>query len=153
MKLAEALARRADLTTRIAELRGRALASAQHQEGDDLVEDPAALLAEADRVAAELQTVIVRINTTNLSTEVEPGLTVTGALARRDVLRLRHRFRIELAERATGGHGFRALRSEIRLVSAVDIRSMRDEADVLARELRELDTRLQEVNWMTELPE
>lgn len=153
MKLAEALARRADLTTRMAELRGRALASAQHQEGDDLVEDPAVLLAEADRAAAELQSVIVQINTTNLRTELEPGLTVTGALARRDVLRLRHRFRTELADRASGGHGLRHLRSEIRLVSAVDVRSVRAEADGLARELRELDTRLQEVNWTTELPE
>jgi len=45
VKPAEALSRRADLTTRIAELRSRALASAQHQEGDDPAADPAALLA------------------------------------------------------------------------------------------------------------
>ncbi len=153
MKLAEALSRRADLTTRMAKLRSRALSSAQHQEGDDSVEDPTALLAEADRAAAELQSVIVRINSTNLHTELEPGVSVTAALARRDVLRLRHRFRTELAERAAGGYGLRHLRSEIRLVSAVDVRSVRDEADVLARELRELETRLQEVNWTTELPE
>lgn len=153
MKLAEALARRADLTTRIAELRGRALGAAQHQEGDDPVEDPAALLAEADRAAAELETVIVRINSTNLRTELSPGVTVTAALARRDVLRLRHRFRVELAERAGGGVGFRGLRSEIRMVRAVDVRAIRDQADAIARDLRELDTRLQEVNWTTELPE
>lgn len=46
MKLAEALARRADLTARISELRGRALGAAQHQEGDEPVEDPSGLLAE-----------------------------------------------------------------------------------------------------------
>lgn len=80
-------------------------------------------------------------------------MTVTAALARRDMLRLRHRFRVELAERAAGGFGLRHLRSEIRLVSAVDVRAVRDEADLLARELRQLDTRLQEVNWVTVLPE
>lgn len=153
MKLAEALARRADLTTRIAELRGRALTSAQHQEGDEPVEDPAILLAEADRAAAELETVIIAINETNIRTEVRPGMTVTAALARRDVLRLRHRFRIELAERAGGGGGFRGLRSEIRMVRAVDVRQIREQADAIARDLRELDTRLQEVNWTTEIPE
>jgi hypothetical protein len=152
VKLAEALSRRADLTTRIAELRGRALASAQHQEGDDPVEDPSTLLTESDRAAAELQAVIVRINTTNLRTEMQPGVTVTDALARRDVLRLRHRFRTDLAERAAG-LGQRFMRSEIRLISSVDVRALRTEADEIARELRELDTRLQEVNWTTELPE
>lgn len=71
MKLAEALARRADLTTRIAELRGRALAAAQHQEGDEPVEDPTALVAAADGAADDLQALMVAINTTNLSTEIE----------------------------------------------------------------------------------
>lgn len=151
MKLAEALARRADLSTRIAELRGRALGAAQHQEGDEPVEDPAELLIEADRAAAELQALMVAINATNLGTEVEPGTTVTAALARRDVLRLRHRFRVELADRASGGGAFRGLRSEIRMVSSVNVRGMRREADALARDLRALDTRLQEVNWATEL--
>lgn len=79
------------------------------------------------------------------------GGSVTAALARRDVLRLRHRFRVELADRATGRDMFRSLRSELRQVSAVDVRAVRGEADGLARDLRELDTRLQEVKWSTEL--
>lgn len=151
MKLAEALARRADLTARFTELRSRALAVAQHQEGDRPAEDPAELLAEADRAADELRELIVRINTTNLGTRMTDGESVTYALARRDVLRLRHRFRVELADRAIGGGTFRSLRSEIRQVSAVDVRALRGEADRIARELRELDTRLQEVNWATDL--
>lgn len=154
MKLAEALSRRADLTTRMSELRGRAMGAAQHQEGDEPAEDPRDLLAEADRAAEELQSLILAINTTNLRTSIADGSSVTEALARRDVLRLRHKFRVELADRATGGgsgFGLRALRSEIRLVSSVDVRALRAEADGLAHELRELDTRLQEVNWGTEL--
>jgi hypothetical protein len=150
MKLAEALAQRADLTTRIAELRARAVASARSQEGDEPVEDPADLLAAADRSADELEALIARINRVNLSTEVEPGRTVTDLLARRDVLRLRHRIRAELADRASDRTD-RFLHTEVKLVANVDVRSLRSEADDLARELRTLDTRLQEVNWATEL--
>jgi hypothetical protein len=150
MKLAEALARRADLGKRITELRSRAVASAQCQDGDEPAENPTALLAEADDAAAELESLIALINRTNLATVVEPGLSVTEALARRDVLRLRHRFRVDLAQRG-GDRTSRFLRSEIRLVSAVDVRALRSEADDLARRLRELDTRLQEVNWTTEV--
>ncbi|MGH3502213.1 MAG: DIP1984 family protein [Nocardioidaceae bacterium] len=39
------------------------------------------------------------------------------------------------------------------LGSAVDVRATRREADEIARELRELDTRIQEINWATELLE
>ncbi len=54
MKLAEALAERAAAQTRLAELQGRLEASVLVQEGDEPAEDPAALLAEADRVLERL---------------------------------------------------------------------------------------------------
>lgn len=50
MKLAEALAQRADLSTRLSELRTRAMTSVHYQEGDQPAEDPNELLAESDRV-------------------------------------------------------------------------------------------------------
>jgi hypothetical protein len=43
------------------------------------------------------------------------------------------------------------MRTEIRMVTAIDVRATRREVDDLARELRELDTRVQEINWTTEL--
>lgn len=152
MKLAEALAARADLTTRLSELRGRATASVHYQEGEQPAEDPAELVAEVDRVAAELERLIRRINATNLATAFGAGMTVTDALARRDMLRQRHKTRTQLASTATQSMP-RGLRSEIRMVTAIDVRATRQEADVLARELRELDTRIQEINWTTELIE
>ncbi|ACQ78927.1 conserved hypothetical protein [Beutenbergia cavernae DSM 12333] len=151
MKLAEALARRAELTQRFQELRGRAVASARHQEGDQPDEDPGELLAEAERVAAELEELMARINATNLATEVEPGLTVTRALARRDVLRLRRDLRVDLADAGSVGQGGRFGRSEIKSVSSVDVRALRHDADALAAELRALDSRLQATNWTTEV--
>lgn len=152
MKLAEALAARADLSTRISELRNRAATSVHYQEGEQPAEDPGELLAELDEAAAELERLIRRINATNLATEFEPGRTVTDALARRDILRQRHKARTQLASAATQSMP-RGLRTEIRMVTAVDVRATRQEADALARELRELDTRIQELNWTTELLE
>lgn len=150
MKLAEALARRAELTERFHEVQRRAAESARVQEGDQPPEDPAAMIAEADRVADELERLIRRINATNLATEVEPGVSVTDALARRDVLRLRRRFRADLADAAVVSNE-RWTRSEIKMVATVDVAEMRRSADALAAELRALDTRLQEVNWTAEL--
>lgn len=152
MKLAEALARRAELTTRFNELQNRAIQSARHQDGDEPAEDPNALLEESDRVAAELEHLITQINATNLRTELEAGVTMTDALARRDVLRLRRRIRDEVAQ-AGLARGDRWTRSEIKMVSAVDVAQLRSETDDLAAELRGLDTRIQQVNWTAELVE
>lgn len=152
MLLAEALARRAELSNRLAELQDRAESSVHYQEGDAPAEDPVELVAESDRVAGELEWLIRRINATNLATEFEPGMRITDALARRDVLRKRHQLRAQLAEVAT--HTMRrGTRSEIRMLTAIDVRATRSAADELARELRELDTRVQQCNWSTELLE
>lgn len=152
MRLAEALARRAELSARFEELNRRAAASARFQEGDEPAEDALELLAESDRVAGELEHLIRRINATNLATEVSAGTTMTDALARRDVLRMRRRFRAGLADAAVARVD-RWSRSEIKMVSAVDVRELRRDTDALAAELRELDTRIQEVNWTAELLE
>lgn len=150
MKLAEALALRADLQTRLAQLASRAKTNARHQEGEAPAEDANALLAESDRVGSELADLIVRINAQNLRTEVDSGLSMTAALARRDHLRQRHHLRTELADTASKPLD-RFTRTELRSIPAVDVRALRAEADDLARQLRELDTRIQEVNWTTEL--
>jgi hypothetical protein len=55
---------------------------------------PTSTLTTFRRARREL---IRRINRTNSVTELEPGLTLTDALARRDVLRLRRRLYAEVA--------------------------------------------------------
>ena len=42
---------------------------------------------------------------------------------------------------------------EIRIRSTVDVRSMQKEVDRMSKELRELDEKIQETNWTTELLE
>ena len=42
-------------------------------------------------------------------------------------------------------------RSEIKFVATVPVPKLRERADDLARQYRELDTRIQQLNWNTEL--
>lgn len=146
MKLAEALVLRADLNRRIAQLRERLNTVAKVQEGDRPAEDPQALLAELERAAVDLTGLIQRINRTNSVTELEPGVTLSDALAKRDTLRLRHSYLRDLARHAVITHD-RYSRSEVKFVSTVDIAEIQQQADSIAIAYRELDTRIQQANW------
>ncbi|MEU7980977.1 DIP1984 family protein [Micromonospora sp. NPDC049081] len=152
MKLAEALALRADAARRAEQLRARIVASARFQEGETPAEDATALLTEAGVVLGELETLIRRINRTNAATVLDGG-TLTDALARRDVLRLRHSVVTAAADAAAGEgqRGFRQLRSELRMIPALPVAQLRGQADDLARQLREVDTLIQRSNWEVDL--
>ncbi|MET7510145.1 DIP1984 family protein [Streptomyces albidoflavus] len=154
MKLAEALAERAAAVRRVEQLRSRVEASARYQEGETPAEDAARLLAEADEVLDTLETLIRRINRTNATVELGPDGTLTDALARRDVLRLRHATLTAAADAASGGGrgGYgRQLRSELLMLSALPVAELRERADLVARDLRQLDVRIQRANWEAEL--
>jgi predicted ATP-grasp superfamily ATP-dependent carboligase len=155
VKLAEALSLRADATRRVEQLRTRIVASARFQEGEEPAEDAAALLAEAGAVLDELEGLIRRINRTNAATVMGPDGTITDALARRDVLRARHSVVTSAADAATGrGQGMgRQLRSELKMLTALPVAELRSQADDLAREIRELDVRIQQANWQFDLME
>ena len=144
MKLAEALALRGDILKRLEQIRARLLRNAKVQEGDSPAEDPSALLVEHERLAADLQQLIARINHTNSSVRFETG-TLTDALAARDVLRLRQAMHRDLAEEATVTQ-FIGTRSEVRFRPAVKVAEVQKHADDLAQELRRLDARIQEAN-------
>ncbi len=95
MKLAEALALRADTVKRIEQLRTRIEGNARLQEGEEPAED--------------------------------------AAMGR-------------------GQRGYaRQLRSELKMLSALPVADLRAQADGLARELRELDVRIQRANWEIDL--
>jgi hypothetical protein len=146
------LTRRSDLQARVVELRARMQSSAQVQEGEKPHEDPEALLKEFTAVADELERLVAAINRTNLRVELGDGRSLTEALARRDSLTLRHDVLRALAEAAAQRQA-RYSRSEIKLLSTVDVGNLRQQADELARERRELDVALQEANWANDLNE
>ncbi|MFI6757666.1 DIP1984 family protein [Micromonospora sp. NPDC050417] len=156
MKLAEALAHRSDAVRRVEQLRARVVASARYQEGETPAEDATRLLVEVDGVLDELEVLIRRINRTNASVEVGVG-TLTDALARRDVLRLRHALVTAAADAAAGrdqrGQAVRQLRSELKMLAALPVAELRGQADRLAREVRELDMLIQRVNWEADVLE
>jgi hypothetical protein len=101
---------------------------------------------------------IRRINRTNSAAVIGDGGggTLTDALARRDVLRLRHALVTAAADAAAGRdqRGMaRQLRSELKMLSALPVGELRAQADVLAREIREIDVRIQRANWEIDLLE
>ena len=151
MKLAEALSLRADATRRVEQLRTRIVANARFQEGEEPTEDAAALLAEAGAVLNELEDLIRRINKTNAATQIGPEGTITDALARRDVLRIRHSVVTAAADSAAGRGGGRQLRSELKMLTALPVAQLRSQADDLARQIREIDVSIQKSNWEFDL--
>jgi uncharacterized protein DUF6847 len=151
MKIAEALALRADLQRRLELLKQRLVKNARIQEGDKPEEDPAELQAELERSARELTTLIQRINRTNATARFGDG-TLADALAVRDVLKIRYNAYRELANAASTSQG-RTTRSEVKFISTVSVAATQRKADDLAREYRELDTRIQEADWSTTLLE
>jgi hypothetical protein len=120
------------------------------QEGDQPTEEPQELIAEIERVAQELLDLIQRINKTNSSTIVEAGQTVSDLLAERDVIGLRRTAYAELAAGASARQD-RFTRSEVKFVATVNVAEFQKRADGLAKDYREKDARIQELNWQTEL--
>lgn len=152
MKLAEALIRRADTQKRIAQLRQRLNSNALVQEGEQPAEDPTRLLEELDRIVAELTALVKQINRTNIVTPFDPARTLTDALAERDSLMLERSVLAGLAQAAAVNMP-RYSRSEVKYVSTVNVSAIQERVDDLARAHRELDTRIQELNWETALIE
>ncbi|MCI7232416.1 MAG: DIP1984 family protein [Oscillospiraceae bacterium] len=151
MKLAEALQERADLSARISILENRLMNNALVQEGEKPAEAPEELIAELDRCSEEMERLITAINLTNSST-VSDGMTVTELIAKKDVLNrklsiYRH-FLMTASQTAQ-----RATRSEIKILSTVNVREYQQKADGLAKRLRILENRIQQINWTTELIE
>jgi len=150
MKLAEALAERSDCQTRIEEIRKRLVRSARVQEGEQPAEDTTELLAETERIFARMLDLVSAINRTNSKTPFDGERTISDAIAERDVDGKRRDFLAGIAE-AGSTRQDRYSKSEVRFVATVSVGKLQAEVDQLAKRYRELDTRLQELNWKTEL--
>ena len=150
MKLAEALLLRADMQKKVASLRERIVANAVVQEGEKPSEDPNALLLEAVGALQELESLVARINHTNLAAKLADGRTLTDAIARRDRLVQQHAL---LTAAAAGSrkepdrYGVR----EIKWVASMDVKKLQKQSDDLAKNIRELNAGIQEANWKVSL--
>lgn len=150
MKLAEALIERADLQQRLAQLSQRLQQNAQYQEGESATEDPQELLAEYRQTAQALEQLVVQINLANNQVNLANGLSMVAALAKRDRLKAEHAALIALANAATPEQS-RYSRSEIKMLAAVNVKQIRQQADEVAKQHRQLDTLIQQTNWQQDI--
>lgn len=150
MKLAEALIERSDLQRRLEQLNQRLHQNAQYQEGEQPTENPLELLEEYHHTADQLMKIVVAINQANNRIQLENGMPMVEALALRDLLKAKHAMLINLANAATPEQS-RYSRSEIKILAAVNVRGIRKQADDIAGQHRELDTLIQQANWLNEL--
>lgn len=151
MKLAEALIRRADKQKGIRQLQSRMNANALTEENTAPYDDPMDLLTSVSKLIAELEQLVVAINRTNVHTTL-PGTqtTMMEALAHRDALQAQYNILSSLVDSASAT-ALRYRATEIRMVTSVDIRTLRAVMDTLAQQRRDLDLAIQSANWTTEL--
>jgi len=149
MKLAEALSLRKDLQKRIEQLKNRLRSNVKVQEGEQPLEDPKALAAELDDCLAQLETLIYRINQTNMETLVD-GAPLTRLMAQKEVLTKRIGILREVFDEASS-LGERYSRSEIKQVCTISVSDLGKKIDKFSKEFRELDNKIQATNFSTEL--
>ena len=151
MKLAEALSLRKDLETRISKIKDRLENVVRIQEDDQPVEDPQELMNELDRCLVQLEQLIYNINVTNMQIVADDGRTMTKLLAERDILKkridvLRHTFN----EATNSGSRYR---NEIRYVTTIEVKPLRQQLDKFAQQYRQLDMKIQKLNFIDDLVE
>lgn len=150
MKIAEALAERGDCQRRIEDLKKRLGRCARVQEGEQPAEDPTELLQEVDRVFSRLIDLVKSINRSNAATPFDGHKTVSDAIAERDAAGKRRDLLSQVAD-AAGTRQDRYSKSEVKFVATVPVGELQKQIDQLSKEFRELDTRIQELNWKTEI--
>ncbi|MBR4388283.1 MAG: DIP1984 family protein [Prevotella sp.] len=151
MKLAEALSLRKDLQARIEQLKVRLLNNIKVQEGEQPTEDPKELMVELNGCLDQLETLIFRINATNMQTVFE-GKTITQLNAERDVLKMRVEILRNLSNSASQLNN-RYSRTEIKTVATIEVKPLRKQIDKLSEALRLIDLKIQTLNFTTELVE
>ena len=148
MKLAEALSIRADLQKRVAQLKER-IKESKVQEGDEPCDNVEELYKELDEALVQLEDLIYRINITNVQI-VQDGDSLTRLIAKRDVLSMRVKALKEVVN-YVAANDTRFGRNELKYVRTIDIKALRKEADTYAKQYRELDLKIQSLNWTVDL--
>lgn len=149
MKLSEALIIRSDLQKRVEQIKSRLLANAKVQEGDKTIEEPTEILSELNQTLKDLQDIITRINLTN-SKVTDGQKTLTQLLAERDVLTIEIKIKQEFLTTARNKID-RYSNKEIKIFSSVNVKQEQTYLDELSKKLRELDVKIQALNWQSDL--
>ena len=108
-------------------------------------EDPIKLLALLRKAIKDLEDIIVRINKTNNETYIGEEGRLMEALAKRDSLKLLSEKLRYVRQAAQINNGYSSQ------IATVDIKALQIEIDQTGRAFREIDSKIQETNWLTEL--
>lgn len=96
----------------------------------------------------QLDELTYRINNTNMQT-VHEGETLTRMIARKDTLTLRISVMRDVLKHVIENDRYG--RNEIKYIRTIDVSAFRKEMDTCAKRLRELDLKLQSLNWTVDL--
>lgn len=151
MKLAEALSLRKDLEKRISKLKDRLENVARIQVGEEPSENPEELMTELDRCLEQQEHLIFSINVTNMKIVSEDGKTMTKLLAERDILNKRISILRNTFEHASGSANRYC--HEVRMVSTIDVKPLRQKLDKYSQQYRLLDMKIQAMNFANDLIE
>lgn len=146
MKLAEALLLRSDLMKKIEHIQTRIRPVLIVSDDKKPQEDPAMLLGQLRNAIQDLETLVIRINKTNNETNIKGEGPLMEALAKRDSLKmLSEKLRnIRYAAQIDNS-------GDANLKTTIDIKKLQTEMDQTGRAFREIDSKIQELNWLTEL--
>ena len=103
----------------------------------------------AEKNPQQLEEFVYRINRTNLHAERD-GVPITRMIARKDALTLEVGTLRNVLKVAAEKES-RYSRNEIKYVRTVDTMKLRKKIDSLSAELRKVDLKIQESNWMFDL--
>lgn len=150
MKLAEALLLRRDLNNRLFQLRNEISSSVLVQEGDTLDRSITELFKEYDEINQQYSELVVAINRKNATASLaDSALLLMEALEQREQLRRKHALLTHALEETKAAP--RMGRNEIRLVRTIDTKTLTEQLNTTAKQLRELDGKIQQTNWLVEL--
>ncbi|WP_318640502.1 DIP1984 family protein [Flavobacterium ardleyense] len=144
MKLAEGLLLRADLIKKIEHLQNRIMPVLIVSDDRLPQEDPDKLLAQLRKTIQDLEILIIRINKTNNVTIVEGEGLLMEALAKRDSLKLVSE---KLRNIRRSAQIFNT--GDSNLKTTINIEKLQIEIDQAGRAFREIDSKVQEINWLT----
>lgn len=150
MKLAEALLLRRDLNNRLFQLRNEISSSVLVQEGDTLDRSIPELFKEYDEINQQYSELVVAINRKNATASLaDSALLLMEALEQREQLRRKHALLTQALDETKAAP--RMGRNEIRLVRTIDTKALTEQLNTTAKQLRELDGKIQQTNWLVDL--
>lgn len=150
MKLAEALAERSAIRSKISTLTARLQTNCKVYEGEEPVEDPKRLLEELNILTKRYEELVESINIANAVTKASNGETLAALLARREALTNKVAALNSMLSSTDPERGYRN-KEQLREVVIVDVPSLRKEADDLSKIIRETDALIQAANWSTDI--